>query len=72
MHPHECWLTGLLLAVVRFGADADSSCMLDSFSQDEQLVYGVAWLQQQGRAAPLLATASFYDKRLRLWRDADA
>ena len=60
-------LMDCLHAAVHVGADGGTAEMLESFSEDEQLVYGVSWSQEfQG----LLATASFYDRRLRLWQMA--
>ena len=60
-------LMDCLHAAVHVGADGQAAEMLEGFSQDEQLVYGVSWSQEvQG----LLATASFYDRRLRLWQMA--
>ena len=56
---------GHACAVVQLGADGASAEVTSTFSEDEQLVYGVSWMHDAGG---VLATASFYDRRLRLWQ----
>ena len=58
----------LVCAVVQLAAGGQTAKVASSFSQDEQLVYGVSWAHD---STGLLATASFYDRRLRLWREPD-
>ena len=82
-HPSPSRKNDLLVAcmhdgfkVVRFGGLGDSSTSADvwevvkRFNEHESLAYGVDWsfAEPSGDGETLVASCSFYDHTLRLWR----
>ncbi|KAK8969633.1 WD-40 repeat-containing protein MSI5 [Platanthera guangdongensis] len=75
-HP---WIPGLVLAACMHGGfailkiDGDKIDILETYTKHESLAYGADWQKadgcmEQGSGSSVVATCSFYDSLLRLWK----
>ncbi|KAK7265010.1 hypothetical protein RJT34_32626 [Clitoria ternatea] len=76
---HHPFIPGLVLAACMHngfaivGIKGDKAQVLETYKQHDSLAYGADWQKGEanhtgGKTKPLVATCSFYDKLIRVWR----
>jgi len=74
---HHPFIPGLVLAACMHNGFAivaikdGNAQVLESYNKHDSLAYGADWQKGEANHKPLVATCSFYDKHLRVWRSAN-